>query len=297
MSWNQWNLLLFIFLLSNCVFWIFFADEQYGRKNKEMLLDTGQIVGQMKSPKKMDNGTTTTSGILGDGIPGSTVGTFLGGSGSTSQSTFGWPSLSPTFSANSRPSPGLVTVDTSSSSLSSSPRSFHSGESGRGTTFMLTSFLPTSTSKRIRHLSQGTHNSLMTTVISATLAASSTSPAAPSLSPHALSTMQQLLHNRAPVGMKGHNSTIPIKEKAHHQKKNPLVVEPPVSLAVSSSSSSSSRNSGPYFETNKTTINVSAREGETVMLDCAVALLQGRVVSDSLHFLISFSITTILNSV
>lgn len=41
---------------------------------------------------------------------------------------------------------------------------------------------------------------------------------------------------------------------------------------------SSSRVIGPYFESNRTSITVSARAGQTVMFDCAVVLLQGRTV-------------------
>ncbi|CAG7820255.1 unnamed protein product [Allacma fusca] len=42
---------------------------------------------------------------------------------------------------------------------------------------------------------------------------------------------------------------------------------------------SSSRIVGPYFETNRTTVTIAARAGQTVLLDCSVALLQGRTVS------------------
>lgn len=48
---------------------------------------------------------------------------------------------------------------------------------------------------------------------------------------------------------------------------------PPMSLA-----SSSTRITGPYFESNKTTVHLTARAGQTVLLDCAVILLQGRTV-------------------
>jgi len=41
---------------------------------------------------------------------------------------------------------------------------------------------------------------------------------------------------------------------------------------------SASRIVGPYFESNRTSISVSARAGATVMFDCPVALLQGRTV-------------------
>lgn len=53
-------------------------------------------------------------------------------------------------------------------------------------------------------------------------------------------------------------------------------VEPPVPLAAVASSS---RVTGPYFESNRTTIHMTARAGQTVLLDCAVILLQGRTVS------------------
>jgi hypothetical protein len=51
--------------------------------------------------------------------------------------------------------------------------------------------------------------------------------------------------------------------------------DPPVSLA----SSSSSRVTGPYFESNKTIVHLTARAGQTVLFDCTVVLLQGRTVS------------------
>ena len=41
---------------------------------------------------------------------------------------------------------------------------------------------------------------------------------------------------------------------------------------------SSSRIIGPYFESNRTTVYVTARAGEKVMFNCDVALLQGRTV-------------------
>lgn len=42
--------------------------------------------------------------------------------------------------------------------------------------------------------------------------------------------------------------------------------------------SSSSRNVGPYFDVNQTTIEVYAKLGQNVVLDCNVILLQGRTV-------------------
>lgn len=64
-------------------------------------------------------------------------------------------------------------------------------------------------------------------------------------------------------------------EKRRQRRTNPIssndILEP-LSLP------SASRNVGPYFESNKTSISVSARAGTTVMFDCPVALLQGRTV-------------------
>ncbi len=52
-----------------------------------------------------------------------------------------------------------------------------------------------------------------------------------------------------------------------------FLVEPPLPLA------SSTRVTGPYFDSNKTTLHISAKAGQNVILDCAVILLQGRTVS------------------
>ncbi|CAL8106312.1 unnamed protein product [Orchesella dallaii] len=54
-----------------------------------------------------------------------------------------------------------------------------------------------------------------------------------------------------------------------------IMVQPPISIAYST------RVTGPYFESesNRTMIHITARAGRTVMMDCAVILLQGRTVS------------------
>lgn len=52
-----------------------------------------------------------------------------------------------------------------------------------------------------------------------------------------------------------------------------FLVEPPLPLA------SSTRVTGPYFDSNKTTLHISTKAGQNVILDCAVILLQGRTVS------------------
>lgn len=54
--------------------------------------------------------------------------------------------------------------------------------------------------------------------------------------------------------------------------------------------SSSSRIVGPYFETNQTSHNISARSGQTVMFDCEVVLLQGSGRTVSKVLLYSFRI-------
>lgn len=234
--------------------------------------------------QKMDNNGTIspTAAVVGHHVTsGGTLGTTSFGDAGTPI----WQDLSPTLTAvHGGPSPSLLPWSSSSSGVDllspSSSSAFvpstraYSGETthGGGGHFSLTSFMPTSTSKRHRHGSSSTM--FMTTVISSTMPASLLSSASTTLqhSPQ----QQHSLHKNEDKNKEQ------LKEKvlSHHQKKSSLSVEPPVSLAVSSSSSSSSsRNSGPYFESNKTTISVSAREGQTVMLDCAVALLQGRTVS------------------
>lgn len=251
----------------------FFADDKEGRSGSSSksrtILDTGQV------HQKIDNGTATATVLaLGEGIPGSTVRTFLGSS-ATDLAANGWFNLSPTKMVQGGPSPSVSSVQTTTGF--SSTRSY----SRETTRHSLTSFLPVST-KRHRHVP----TSLMTTVITATIASSSSPESStlllPSLSPVSSAAATQLSFHDSEQSPRSNINKVKEKGLSNHQRKSPLMeVEPPVSLAVSSSSSSSAKNQGPYFESNKTTINVSAREGQTVLLDCTVILLQGRMVRTS----------------
>lgn len=51
---------------------------------------------------------------------------------------------------------------------------------------------------------------------------------------------------------------------------------PPVPLAITN------RVTGPYFESNQNTLHVSAKAGDSVVLECIVIMLQGRTVSSML---------------
>jgi len=119
-----------------------------------------------------------------------------------------------------------------------------------------------------------------------------------SLSSHPQQQHQQKQFGRVLLtGKSGHSTTI--KSPSSHKNKSVFIGEshltgastevkrsadesqyqmeppdPPISMA-----SSSSRNTGPYFESNRTVVHMTARAGQTVLFDCTVVLLQGRTVS------------------